>query len=137
MLLFRFVAVRSTAIVVAATLGASGLVAGLLSQPAPLVGLGRDPLVPPAALYAGQSIPPIEVTLIGVDSHRPDQPLAVVRVDSRPPVRRVVRPGDRIDVYRVLRIGPRSVRVSVPGLGGNTVLDIALRDSSSSSPTSP
>jgi hypothetical protein len=94
----------------------------------------RDPLVPPAALYAGQDLPPIEVTLIGVDSHHPGKPLAVVRVDSRPPVRRVVRPGDRVGDYRVLQIHPRSVRVAVPGFGGTTVLDLSVRDST---PTTP
>jgi hypothetical protein len=92
---------------------------------------GRDPLVPPAELYAAQDIPPIEVTLIGVDSHHPEKPLAVVRLGSRPPVRRVVRPGDHVGVYRILQIRPRVVRVSVPSLGGSTVLDLALSDSSS------
>jgi hypothetical protein len=91
---------------------------------------GRDPLVPPAELYTAQDIPPIQVTLIGVDSHHPEKPLAVVRLDSRPPVRRVVRPGDRVGVYRILQIRPRVVRVSVPSLGGSTVLDLALSDSS-------
>jgi hypothetical protein len=95
---------------------------------------GRDPLVPPAALYAGQDLPALEVTLIGVDSHHPNRPLAVVRLDSRPPVRRVVRPGDRVGEYRILQIRPRSVRVAVPALGGTTVLDVALRDSTPSTP---
>lgn len=91
---------------------------------------GRDPLVPPAALYAGQDLPTLEVTLIGVDSHRPTQPLAVVRLASRPPVRRVVRPGDRVGEYRILQIRPRTVRVAVPGLAGTNEFDVALRDSS-------
>lgn len=94
----------------------------------------RDPLVPPAALYAGQALPPIEVTLIGVDRHHPEKPLAVVRVDSRPPVRRVVRPGDRVGEYRILQIRPRSVRVAVPAFGGTTYLDLAVRDSTSTVP---
>lgn len=92
---------------------------------------GRDPLVPPPALYAGQDLPAIRVTLIGVDSRYRNQPLAVVRVDSRPPVRRVVRPGDRIGGYRILRIGARSVDVGVPGLGGLSVLELSVNDSSS------
>lgn len=94
----------------------------------------RDPLVPPASLYAGQDLPRIEVTLIGVDSHHPGKPLAVVRVDSRPPVRRVVRPGDRVGDYRILQIHPRSVRVAVPGFGGTTVFNLAVRDSTPSTP---
>ncbi|HEX6038594.1 hypothetical protein [Longimicrobium sp.] len=94
----------------------------------------RDPLVPPASLYAGQDLPRIEVTLIGVDSHHPGKPLAVVRVDSRPPVRRVVRPGDRVGDYRILQIHPRSVRVAVPGFGGTTVLNLSVRDSTPSTP---
>jgi hypothetical protein len=94
----------------------------------------RDPLVPPPALYAGQDLPPITVTLVGVDSHRPDRPLAVVRLDSRPPVRRVVRPGDRVGAYRVLSIRPGRVRVAAPRLGGSTVLDVAVADSSPSNP---
>jgi len=92
---------------------------------------GRDPLVPPRALYSGQDLPPIEVTLIGVDSHNPDRPLAVVRLGSTPPLRRVVRPGDRVGEYRILRIDARRVRVSVPGLGASTVLDLSVRDSTS------
>ena len=92
---------------------------------------GRDPLVPPRALYAGQDLPAISVTLIGVDSHHRGTPLAVVRVDSRPPLRRVVRPGDRVGDYRILRIDARRVQVSVPGLGASTVMDLSVRDSSS------
>jgi hypothetical protein len=92
---------------------------------------GRDPLVPPRALYAGQDLPAIRVTLIGVDSRHRDQPLAVVRVDSRPPVRRVVRRGDRIGGYRIVRIGSRSVEVGVPGLGGLSVIELSVNDSSS------
>jgi hypothetical protein len=94
----------------------------------------RDPLVPPAALYAGEALPPIEVTLIGVDARYPRRPLAVVRVESRPPVRRVVRPGDRVGEYRILEIRARSVRVAVPGFGGTTILDLAVRDSTASAP---
>ena len=90
---------------------------------------GRDPLVPPQALYAGQNLPQIEVTLIGVDSHNPGRPLAVVRLASTPPVRRVVRPGDRVGDYRILRIDAGRVRVSVPGLGASTVIDLSVRDS--------
>jgi hypothetical protein len=91
---------------------------------------GRDPLVPPAALYAGQDLPSIAVTLIGVDSHAPHSPLAVVRLDSRPPIRRVVRPGDRVGEYRIVRIRPQSVRVAAPTFGGTTVLELSVRDSS-------
>lgn len=90
---------------------------------------GRDPLMPPRALYSGQDLPPIEVTLIGVDSNDPGRPLAVVRLGSTPPIRRVVRPGDRVGDYRILRIDARRVRVSVPGLGASTVLDLSVRDS--------
>lgn len=90
---------------------------------------GRDPLVPPQALYTGQDLPPIEVTLIGVDSRQPGRPLAVIRMDSRPPVRKVVRPGERIGDYRILRIEPHRVRISVPGLGTSTVVDLTVRDS--------
>jgi hypothetical protein len=91
---------------------------------------GRDPLVPPAALYAGQDLPSIAVTLIGVDSHAPHTPLAVVRLDSRPPIRRVVRPGDRVGEYRIVRIRPQSVRVAAPTFSGTTVLELSVRDSS-------
>lgn len=93
---------------------------------------GRDPFVPPAALYSGQSLPSISVTVIGVDSHDPRRPMAVLRLDSRPPVRKVVRPGDRVGEYRVLRIGPGGVRVAAPSFGGTTVMDLTVRDSSSS-----
>jgi hypothetical protein len=92
---------------------------------------GRDPVVPPPSLYAGRDLPAIRVTLIGVDSRHRNEPLAVVRVDSRPPIRRVVRPGDRIGGYRVLRIGSRTVEVGVPGLGGLSVLELSVSDSSS------
>lgn len=92
----------------------------------------RDPLVPPSALYATQDLPAIAVTLIGVDAHDPGRPLAVVRLDSRPPVRRVVRPGDRIGEYRILRIRRQGVQVAAPSLGGTRVIELAVRDSSSS-----
>jgi hypothetical protein len=92
---------------------------------------GRDPLVPPAALYTGQDLPRIDVTVIGVDSHHRGRPLAVVRLDSRPPVRRVVRPGDRVGEYRIISIDARRVRVSVPGLGASTTMDLTVRDSTS------
>jgi hypothetical protein len=65
-----------------------------------------------------------------VDRQQPARPLAVLRLESRPPVRRVVRPGDRVGEYRVLSIDPHRVRVAAPGFGGTTILDLAVRDSS-------
>jgi hypothetical protein len=131
---------RGAALLAAAVLassGAAGAAPGPAAEPPARWSYprgGRDPLVPPPALYAGQDLPALEVTLIGVDSHRPREPLAVVRLDSRPPLRKVVRPGDRVGEYRILQIRPRSLRVAVPGLGGWTELDVPLRDSTLSLP---
>lgn len=93
---------------------------------------GRDPLVPPPALYA--DLPALSLTVAGVDGQRPDRPLAVVRLDGTPPVRRVVRPGERVGPYRVLSIRPGRVRVAAPALGGTRTLELSLRDSSPSTP---
>jgi hypothetical protein len=118
------------AVLLAASASTSSPQAAPVPEPAERGGRHRDPLVPPAALYAGQDLPPVHVTLIGVDRQHPGRPMAVLRLDSRPPMRRVVRPGERIGEYRVLRIEADRVQVVVPAFGGSTVLDLAVRDSS-------
>lgn len=120
----------SAAVLLAATAATSSPQPDPVAEAAGRGGGSRDPLVPPAALYAGQDLPPLHVTLIGVDRQDPGRPMAVLRLDSRPPVRRVVRPGERIGEYRVLRIDPTRVQVVAPAFGGSTVLDLAVRDSS-------
>lgn len=120
----------TVAILLAATAATSSPQPDPVAEAAGRGGGSRDPLVPPAALYAGQDLPPLHVTLIGVDRQAPGRPMAVLRLDSRPPVRRVVRPGERIGEYRVLRIDPTRVQVVAPAFGGSTVLDLAVRDSS-------
>jgi hypothetical protein len=117
------------AVLLAASAAASSPQRPPVQEPAGRGGGPRDPLVPPAALYAGQDLPPLHVTLIGVDRQHPARPMAVLRLDSHPPVRRVVRPGERIGEYRVLRIDPDRVQVVAPAFGGSTVLDLAVRDS--------
>ncbi len=120
----------AVAVLLAASAATSSPQAGPVPPPVERGGRPRDPLVPPAALYAGQDLAPLHVTLIGVDRQHPGRPMAVLRLDSRPPVRRVVRPGERIGEYRVLRIDPTRVQVVAPAFGGSTVLDLAVRDSS-------
>jgi hypothetical protein len=122
--------VLAVAVLLAASAATSSPQPGPVPEAGERRGRPRDPLVPPAALYAGQDLPPLHVTLIGVDRQHPGRPMAVLRLDSRPPVRRVVRPGERIGEYRVLRIDPDRVQVIAPSFGGSTVLDLAVRDSS-------
>jgi hypothetical protein len=89
---------------------------------------GRDPLVPPRELYAAQDLPPLRVTVIGFDRQRPERSLAVVRMDTRPPVRRVVYVGDRVGEYRILRIEATRVEVAAPAYGGSARVSLAAGD---------
>lgn len=93
----------------------------------------RDPLVPPRDLYAAQDLPALRVTVIGYNRERPQRSMAVVRLDTQPPQRRVVYTGDRIGEYRIVRIEATRVIAAAPAFGGTTRISLAVGDTTSSS----
>jgi hypothetical protein len=108
-----------------------------LAQAAPVertsAGTIRDPLVPPHELYAAQNLPALRVTVIGYDRERPGRSMAVVRLDTRPPQRRVVYTGDRIGDYRIVRIEATRLIADAPLFGGTSRISLAAGDTTSSS----
>jgi hypothetical protein len=93
----------------------------------------RDPLAPPRDLYVAQDLPGLRVTVIGYNRERPDRSMAVVRLDTRPPQRRVVYTGDRIGDYRIVRIETTRVVAVAPAFGGTTRISLTVGDTTSSS----
>ena len=93
----------------------------------------RDPLAPPRDLYVAQNLPGLRVTVIGYNRERPDRSMAVVRLGTQPPVRRVVYTGDRIGDYRIVRIEATRVVAAAPAFGGTTRIDLTVGDTTSSS----
>lgn len=88
----------------------------------------RDPLVPPRDLYAAQNLPALRVTVIGYNRERPARSLAVVRLDTKPPERRVVYTGDRIGEYRIVRIEATRVVAAAPAFGGISRISLVVGD---------
>ena len=97
------------------------------------LGSNRDPLTPPRELYVAQDLPGLRVTVIGYNRERPDRSMAVVRLDTQPPQRRVVYTGDRIGDYRIVRIEATRVVAAAPAFGGTTRINLTVGDTTSSS----
>lgn len=121
------------ATVAAATLLLAASAGIALAQQAARPGAGplggnRDPLVPPRDLYAAQDLPTLRVTVIGYNRERPDRSMAVVRLDTHPPQRRVVYTGDRIGEYRIVRIELTRVVAAAPAFGGTSRVSLAVGD---------
>ena len=125
------------ATVVAATLLFAACAGIALAQQsddrARVVASNRDPLAPPRDLYVAQNLPGLRVTVIGYNRERPDRSMAVVRLGTQPPVRRVVYTGDRIGDYRIVRIEATRVVAAAPAFGGSTRIDLTVGDTTSSS----
>jgi hypothetical protein len=88
----------------------------------------RDPLVPPRDLYAAQNLAALRVTVIGYNREHPARSMAVVRLETQPPLRRVVYPGDRVGEYRILRIDATRVIAAVPNFGGTSRISLSVGD---------
>jgi len=117
------------ATVVAATLIVAASAGIAFAQQAARPGAGtRDPLVPPRDLYAAQDLPTLRVTVIGYNRERPERSMAVVRLDTRPPQRRVVYTGDHIGEYRIVRIEATRVVAAAPAFGGTSRVSLAVGD---------
>ncbi len=95
---------------------------------------GRDPLVPPRDLYAAQGLPRLRVTVIGFNREHPERSLAVVRMETTPPQRRVVYRGDHVGEYRIVRIEATRVVALAPTFGGSARLVLGVRDSTATIP---
>ncbi len=93
----------------------------------------RDPLAPPRDLYVAQDLPGLRVTVIGYNRERPDHSMAVVRLATQPPLRRVVYTGDRVGDYRIVRIEATRVIAAAPAFGGTTRISLTVGDTTPSS----
>ena len=89
----------------------------------------RDPLLPPRDLYAAQGLPRLRVTVIGFNREHPERSLAVVRMETTPPQRRVVYRGDHVGEYRIVRIEATRVVALAPTFGGSARLLLGVHDS--------
>jgi hypothetical protein len=93
----------------------------------------RDPFVPPRDLYAAQDLPALRVTVIGYNREHPQRSMAVVRLETHPPLRRVVYRGDRVGEYRILQIEPTRVVAAAPVFGGTSRISLSVGDTTTSS----
>lgn len=89
-----------------------------------------DPVVPPATIASRDAFPDITLSGILYDVKEPARSAAIVRVGGT--LRRVIRIGDRIDQYRIVRIERTRVIVDVELLG--SVRRIYLETSKASEP---
>lgn len=91
----------------------------------------RDPSAPPEELYRTAARAGLRVRAIMMDPVAPGKSSAVVVLTGTPPVRAVVRAGDRIGGYRITRIEHDRVVAVLRALGAERAV-IAPADSSAS-----
>jgi hypothetical protein len=77
----------------------------------------RDPVIPPSVLYSGEGFSELRVSTIMVDPTDVRHSYAVVYLDGREPIRRVVRVGDQVGDYRIVEISPARVVATLRSLG--------------------
>jgi hypothetical protein len=119
---------RAAVVVATLVLAASAGIFAQAASPGAAPRVVRDPLVPPRDLYAAQNLPALRVTVIGYNRERPARSLAVVRLDTKPPQRRVVYTGDRIGEYRIVRIEATRVVAAAPAFGGTSRISLMVGD---------
>lgn len=76
-----------------------------------------DPVVPPASVSSADGFPRLELAGIVFNEKDPDLSAAIIRVGARDFDRRVVRAGERIDQYVVVRVERDRVVLDVQMLG--------------------
>ncbi len=91
----------------------------------------RDPSAAPEELYRTAARAGLRVRAIMMDPEAPGRSTAVVLLTGTPPVRAVVRAGDRVGGYRITRIEHDRVVAVLRALGAERAV-IAPADSSAS-----
>jgi len=91
----------------------------------------RDPAAAPEELYRTAARAGLRVRAIMLDPQAPARSSAVVLLTGTPPVRAVVRAGDRVGGYRIVRIEHDRVVAVLRALGAERAV-VAPADSSAS-----
>lgn len=90
----------------------------------------RNPMRPPAALYEMSSRAVLQVRAIMENPRDPKASTAIVVLQGRAPIRAIVRAGDRIGDYRILKIESDRVLATLHVMGADrAVVAPVSRDS--------